>query len=125
MQRAQALTELKQQTIAGTIKEIQIVENCMGDRSAKQLKVVSGEHEYFVHLGPSDIVNNNAYPFAVGDEVKISGATYANNSGQFLVASELEVRGTKYVLRDKSGRPVWAVGRQSGRGNRGMGRATR
>jgi hypothetical protein len=124
MGRSQAWSEEKQQTIEGKIKDVQVVQNCMGDRDVMQLKVLSGSNEYFVHLGPRKIVNDRTFPFALGDDVKITGVLFEANAGRTIVASAIENRGTKYVLRDQYGRPTWSVARQPGTADRETGKLT-
>ncbi|MCX6107002.1 MAG: hypothetical protein NTY08_14345 [Proteobacteria bacterium] len=114
---AQWLRELKRETIEGRIEDVHVQEACMGEHHGLHLKVRRGDTTYNVHLGPTSVVDDRKFRFALGDDIRVNGAFYEANGEKFIVAFTVEKGQQKLILRDEDGRPTWtaARGRMQGR----------
>ena len=118
MMGAQWLRELKRETIEGRIEDVNVQEFCMGEHHGLHLKVRSGDTTYNVHLGPTNVVDDRKFRFALGDDIQVHGALYEANGEKFIVAFTIEKGGQKLILRDEDGRPTWTAGRGRMHGRR-------
>ena len=114
----QWLRDLKRETIEGRIEDVNVQQVCMGEHNVLHLKIRSGEVIYHVHLGPTRFVDDRKFRFALGDDIRVSGAEYEANGEKFMVAFTLEKGEQKLTLRDEDGRPNWMAGRGRGQGRR-------
>jgi hypothetical protein len=117
-QGAQWLRELKRETIEGRIEDVNVQGFCMSEHQGLHLKVRSGNTTYNVHLGPTSVVDDRKFRFALGDDIRISGAYYEANGEKFIVAFTVEKGEQKLILRDEDGRPTWTAGRGRSHGRR-------
>jgi hypothetical protein len=106
-------------TVKGTVLGETRVENGQG-RKAVRLVVKVGEDQVSVHLGPDEWVDRQKVRFAKGDEVTVKGSrfTYADKFG--VIAQSVARGGETLVLRNESGKPLWASqprGREMQAGN--------
>ena len=115
---AQWLRDLKRETIEGRIEDVNVQDFCMGEHHGLHLKVRSGETTYNVHLGPTSFVDDRKFRFALGDDIRVTGAVYDANGEKFIIAFSIEKGEQKLILRDDDGRPNWMAGRGKWYGRR-------
>ena len=114
----QWLRELKRETIEGRIEDVNVQDFCMGEHHGLHLKVRSGDTMFNVHLGHTSFVDDKKFRFALGDDIRVTGAIYEANGEKFIVAFTVERGEQKLILRDEDGRPNWMAGRGRGHGRR-------
>ena len=93
-------------TISGTILDVQQYQRGRVPGVHLVLKVESGTVD--VRLGPSTYISNEGFVFAKGDTVQILGAKTRNGAQAAIIAREVTKDGKKLILRDTTGRPLWA-----------------
>jgi hypothetical protein len=94
-------------TITGTVQEVLRPQQTR--MMGIHLTVKMATEAIEVHLGPSDFIANAGFSFAKGDSVQVLGSIVMTHDGEFLIAREITKDSKTLTLRDKMGRPLWAV----------------
>jgi len=97
-------------TVTGTVTDVMQPP----DANGLHLAFKTADETIEVRLGPKAWLDSHGYTFAAGDELTILGskstthdmATMTNTTA--LVARQITKHGETMVLRDESGRPMWA-----------------
>jgi len=77
------------------------------------LKTDAGDIE--VHLGPSTFLKEKELTVATGDRLEVIGSKVTMMGAPAFLARQVKKGDATVVLRDESGRPLWAMGRGRGR----------
>jgi hypothetical protein len=77
------------------------------------ITVKTGTEIYPVHLGPKWYLDKQSVQLKVGDKVVVRGSKVNIDSRPIIIAKDVVKAGNTLVLRDQTGRPVWA-----GKGNK-------
>lgn len=93
-------------TIRGAILEVQQYQH--GRAPGMHLIVKSEAETLDVHLGPSAYISNQGFAFAKGDSIEILGAKTTIGTQKVIIAREVTKDAKKLILRDATGRPLWA-----------------
>ncbi len=108
-------------TVSGQLLSIQTGQ----DRPNVQLKINSNGVTIIICTGPQRYWAENGLPVTPGDEITVRGSMAQGRDGLiYLMAQKITntTQGVTLLLRNESGRPVWAgtgmgMGRNQGRGN--------
>jgi hypothetical protein len=64
-----------------------------------------------VQIGPKDFVERNAFRFQAGQFVNVVGMPVVIGNRETVLAREIRRNGSVFVIRDRSGLPIWEAGR--------------
>ena len=103
MPRYDASTETK---ISGAVQEV--VQPQRGRMNGIHLMVKAESGIIEVHLGPASFIAREGFSFAKGDAVEVIGSKVTINGAEVVIAREVVKDGKTLILRDKTGRPMWA-----------------
>lgn len=108
-------------TISGQLLSIQTGQ----ERPNVQLEIASNGINIIIYIGPQRYWAEKGLPVTPGDEITVRGSMAQGRDGLiYLMAQKITntTQGVTLLLRNESGRPVWAgtgmgMGRNQGRGN--------
>ena len=103
------------QTVTVTVEEVKTFTPTRGMSTGIHLLAKAEGKTYDIHLGPSWFINNQEIEITKGDVLEVTGSLVPYNEGDALIAKKVTIENDVLVLRDDTGRPVWA-GWRMGRG---------
>ena len=96
------------QTVTVTVEEVKTFTPKKGMSAGIHLVAKADDKTYDVHLGPSWFIENQEIEITKGDVLEITGSLIPYNDGEALIAKKITLENDEFVLRDDTGRPVWA-----------------
>jgi hypothetical protein len=101
------------ETIGGIIAEMKrISPKKEGAPVRLEMVLKTGQETVRVQLGPADYVGQQGVNLAPGDQVQVKGSRLSGPRHSFIVAAQVRKGDQVLQLRDDTGRPLWARGRQ-------------
>jgi hypothetical protein len=97
-------------TITGTIQSVDTLSGRRGNFHMIQLTVKDTSGTVSVNIGPSFYLDEQKISFRAGDTVEVTGSKVQFNGADVILAAQVKEQGKTIILRDDSGRPVWARG---------------
>jgi hypothetical protein len=94
--------------IKGQIVKVEEVVPLKGMSSGIHLLVKTGSETISVHLGPKWYLDNQSIQFTVHDQVEVKGSKVPLNGKQIIIAREISKDGNVFTLRNENGIPTWA-----------------
>lgn len=90
----------------GTVQELKLPtkENA---KDVAHLLLKSGTDTLDIYLCPKSFLDDMGTTFAKGDEVVVTGSKVKQDSGDLILAREVDKGTDTLVLRDDKGKPVW------------------
>lgn len=90
----------------GTVEELKLPtkENAKG---VAHLLLKSGTDTLDIYLCPKSFLDDMGATFAKGDEVVVTGSKVKQDTGDLILAREVDKGSDTLVLRDDKGKPVW------------------
>ncbi len=100
----------KMTTIEGTIKSVGSFEPQKGAEPGLLLKVETKKGESVtVHAGPARYATQQNFEFKAGDNVTVIGSKTRIDLKSVIMASEIQIGGKTFELRDPQGKPLWKL----------------
>lgn len=93
-------------TITGTVEDV--LQPHMGHMMGTHLIVKTATETIEVHVGPSNFVTKEGFAFGKGDSIQVLGSKVTIDGKEALISREVTKDGKTLILRDKTGRPLWA-----------------
>jgi hypothetical protein len=98
--------------LKGTVAEVKEVECEMcGSAMGTHLVLKTEAESMEVMLGPTAFLKKHNFAVANGDEIEVTGAKIKIDDQDELLAREVKKGEKTLTLRDKTGKPMWAGGR--------------
>ncbi len=97
-------------TISGTIQSVDTLSGRRGNFHMIQLTVKDSSGTIAVNIGPTFYRDDQKISFKAGDAVEVTGSRMEFSGNDVIMAAQVKTGGKTYVLRDDTGRPVWARG---------------
>ena len=94
-------------TVTGTVEAVQMHPG-QGGNMGTHLLLKTKDSKLDVHVGPSAYIEKNGFAFAEGDTVEVTGSLLKTKDG--ILARSIKKGGKALVLRNESGKPLWAGG---------------
>lgn len=92
--------------VSGSIADIQHYQR--GRAGSIHLVLKSDKGTIDVRVGPSAYVASQGFVFAKGDALQVFGSRVTIGTDSAIIAREITRDGKKLILRDATGRPLWA-----------------
>jgi hypothetical protein len=94
-------------TVKGPIDEVKLIDTPSGVQGT-HLMIKQGKETIEVFVGPTAFLERQKFPLAKGDAVEVTGSRVTINGIPALLARQIRKADTILILRDETGRPVWA-----------------
>lgn len=104
------------ETIRGEVASVAETKADEDSGNGVHLMVKTDAGEISVHLGPVWYIERQDTEIAVGDDVEVTGSRVTYDGQPAILAAEVRMGDAVVMLRDGSGRPMWAAGRRAGAG---------
>ena len=92
--------------IKGAVEELKFVPSA-GGKAAAYLTLKSGAGSVQVYLCPKSFLDDMGASFKPGDEIEVTGSKVKQDTGDLILAREVERGDDMLTLRFKDGKPAW------------------
>lgn len=97
-----------EQTVSAIVQKVEMFTPRKGMAIGIHLQANVNDKLLDIHLGPAWFIKNQELQIMEGDELEITGSMITYNGVEALIAKSLKLDEDTLVLRDDTGRPVWA-----------------
>ena len=95
-------------TVEGTVTAVHRITPRRGMRPGVHLTLKTATGKVDVHLGPAWFIDNQDLKLVTGDTLTVTGSRIVFQGKPAIIAARVQKGDEVLVLRDDTGRPVWA-----------------